>query len=141
MWNTRIELGEDFRHEPAYWYEIGDVVGYESDVVADEHVVFNCYALAYKCMTTNLAVVANPGPFLYLNEGANLGVVSNLAAIEVDEVVDFDIFPQLDIRGNDIDAFFHKNFIPFLSRRHTQTDTDYCRNKYSPQSRREEYFS
>jgi hypothetical protein len=34
LWNTRILLSEDFRHEPAYWREVGETVGYDTDVVA-----------------------------------------------------------------------------------------------------------
>jgi hypothetical protein len=34
IWNARIELFEDFRHEPAYWQMIGDVVGHDTEVVS-----------------------------------------------------------------------------------------------------------
>jgi hypothetical protein len=34
LWNTRILLSEDFRHEPAYWREVGETVGYDTNVVA-----------------------------------------------------------------------------------------------------------
>ena len=34
LWNTRIELFEDYRHEPVYWESIGEVVGYDRAVVA-----------------------------------------------------------------------------------------------------------
>jgi hypothetical protein len=34
LWNTRIELFEDFRHEPPYWQAIGNVVGTDTEVVA-----------------------------------------------------------------------------------------------------------
>jgi hypothetical protein len=34
MWNARIELFEDFRHEPAYWQEIGEIVGHDTEIVA-----------------------------------------------------------------------------------------------------------
>lgn len=34
LWNTRIEMFEDYRHEPAYWQAVGDVVGHKTKVVA-----------------------------------------------------------------------------------------------------------
>jgi hypothetical protein len=34
MWNVRITLFEDFRHEPAYWQQIGDLVGHDTEIVA-----------------------------------------------------------------------------------------------------------
>jgi hypothetical protein len=34
LWNTRIALFEDFRHEPPYWQTLGEVVGYDVEVVA-----------------------------------------------------------------------------------------------------------
>ena len=34
LWNTRIELFEDYRHEPAYWQAVGQIVGYDTKVVA-----------------------------------------------------------------------------------------------------------
>lgn len=34
LWNTRIELFEDYRHEPNYWQTVGEVIGYDTEVVA-----------------------------------------------------------------------------------------------------------
>jgi len=34
IWNARIELFEDFRHEPAYWQMIGDIVKHDTEVVS-----------------------------------------------------------------------------------------------------------
>jgi 4-amino-4-deoxy-L-arabinose transferase-like glycosyltransferase len=34
LWEIRITLFEDFRHEPAYWEMIGEVVGHDTQVVA-----------------------------------------------------------------------------------------------------------
>lgn len=34
LWNARIELFDDYRHEPAYWQEVGEIVGYDTEVVA-----------------------------------------------------------------------------------------------------------
>jgi hypothetical protein len=34
IWNARIELYEDFRHEPVYWQAIGELVGHDTEIVS-----------------------------------------------------------------------------------------------------------
>jgi hypothetical protein len=54
--------------------------------VSDEHVILNRYTLTYKGVTRNLAVFADAGILLNFNEGANLGLLTDLTAIQVYEL-------------------------------------------------------
>src|SRR3984893_2825961 len=60
----------------------------KSDAVPDKDVVFQGYAFTNKSVTRNLAARADSGVFLDLDKRSNLGLVANLAAIEVDETKD-----------------------------------------------------
>jgi hypothetical protein len=71
-------------------------------------------------MAGDFAVFADRCIFLDFNEGADLGIVTNGAAVEVDEVVNLDTFAKFYIWCD----LFH-NFKSFLSHRLTQTNTDF----------------
>src|SRR5690348_15354130 len=49
-------------------------------------------------MTGDFAATSHARVFLNFHEGANLGLVADFAAIEVDEFREFDTFAELDIR-------------------------------------------
>src|ERR1700730_435279 len=72
----------------------------KSHAVANEDVVLYVYALTDKRMTGNFAAPADAGIFLNLHKCADLGFVSNLASIHVDEFGELDVLSQLYIRGN-----------------------------------------
>ena len=71
--------------------------------MADEYLVFDGYALADESVALDLAVIADGGVFLYLDEGADLGAVADGAAIEIDEIVKLDVFSKDDVWCD----FFH----------------------------------
>ena len=74
---------------------LGVLVVCEHDAVADEDLILNGDALTDKSVALNFAVSADSGVFLYLDEGANLGAVTDGAAVEIDEIVELDIVAQL----------------------------------------------
>ena len=59
--------------------------------MSDENLIFNRDAFADEGMAGYLAVPSDPGVFLYLDKRADLGVIANLAAVEVDELREFDV--------------------------------------------------
>jgi hypothetical protein len=58
----------------------------ERYAVADKDVVFDLYALTDKGMAGDLAAAAYARIFLNLNEGTDFRLVSDLAAIQIDEL-------------------------------------------------------
>jgi hypothetical protein len=70
----------------------------EHNSVADKDLILDGYAFANKGMARNLAPAANLGSFLNLDEGPYLGVIPDLAAIEVRESEYTDAFPELNVR-------------------------------------------
>src|SRR5581483_3054537 len=72
----------------------------ERDAVADEHVVANRHAFANECVARNLAALAHGRVLLDFHERADLGLVSDLTTVEVDESGEPYVFPQLHVRGN-----------------------------------------
>ena len=81
------------------------VVG-EHDAVADEDFVFDGDAFADEGVALDLAVFADGGVFLYFDEGADLGIVADGAAVEVDEVVELDVFAKDNVR-----CYLFHNFV------------------------------
>ena len=75
-------------------YDIVD----ERHAVTDEDVVFDGDAFANKGMAGNLAIAADGGILLDLDECANLGVIADLAAVQVDELGELDVLAQLYVR-------------------------------------------
>ena len=85
---------------------LGVEVVREHDAVADEDLVLDGHALADESVALDLAVPADGDVFLDFDEGADLGAVADGAAVEVDEVVQLDVFAKDDIRSD----FFHVLF-------------------------------
>src|SRR4029077_17051027 len=48
----------------------------------------------------DFAVAADPGVLLDLDKRADLGVIANFAAVQVDELREFDVLAQLDVGSN-----------------------------------------
>jgi hypothetical protein len=71
--------------------------------VPHKHIVFDKDAFTDKGMAGNLAVFTDFGAFLYFHKCADLGVVADVTTIEIDEVIDFDIFAEFDVGS----YFFH----------------------------------
>src|SRR6267143_761260 len=70
---------------------------------SDEAVVLDGHSFADEGVAGNLAVLAEPGILLDFDEGADLGVVADFTAVEVDELRQDDPFAQLDV-GSDADV-------------------------------------
>src|SRR5437763_4147498 len=70
----------------------------ESYVMADEDFVFDSYAFANKCVARNFAVSSHAGALLNFDERSNPRAVTNLAAIEIYEVVNTNIAAELNVR-------------------------------------------
>lgn len=71
--------------------------------MTNEDIIFYCHPLADKGMALDLTVFANLGSFLDFNECTYLALVTNLAPIQVYEVIDYDPFTKFYVRCN----FFH----------------------------------
>ena len=63
----------------------------------NEDIVLDGYAFAYKGMAGDLAVFAYGGVFLDFYKGANLGVIADGAAVEVDEVGELYVMAEFDV--------------------------------------------
>jgi hypothetical protein len=70
------------------------------DMMAYKDLILNGHAFTDKGMTRDLTVLPDPYPFLDLNKSTDLGVITNLTAIEVHKVVDGDVLPELHVWGN-----------------------------------------
>src|SRR5690242_10345233 len=68
--------------------------------MADEDAVFDRDALADERVGRDLHPAADANAFLNFDECADARFVTNLAAVEVDEVKDLDVAPQLDVGGD-----------------------------------------
>jgi hypothetical protein len=66
--------------------------------VADKDFIFNGNALTDKGVALNLAALTDKGVFLDFDEGTDPGAIVYFAAIEVDKVVENDIFAEFHIR-------------------------------------------
>jgi hypothetical protein len=68
--------------------------------VTDEGLILDHDPLAEEAVALDLAVFADGAPFLDLDEGADLGVVPDPAAVEVDEVGEKDVGTEDDAGGD-----------------------------------------
>jgi hypothetical protein len=66
--------------------------------VPDEDFVLDCHAVTDERMARYLAPFADLGILLNLDEGPDFCVITDLAALEVDEFRELHVLPQLDIR-------------------------------------------
>jgi hypothetical protein len=70
----------------------------EHHAMADENVILDRDALANKGVARDFAPLADRCVFLDLNEGADLGLIANLASVEVDELGQSYILTKLYVR-------------------------------------------
>src|SRR5260370_37967684 len=68
--------------------------------MADEGKILDCHSFADESMAGDLAVLAHLYIFLDLDERSNLRIVSNFAAVEIDEFRQHDAFSELYVGGN-----------------------------------------
>jgi len=73
----------------------------ERHVVPDEHFVLDGDAFANEAVAGDLAAPADAGSFLYFDEGADLGLVADRAAVKVSEGVDGYAVSELDVVGDE----------------------------------------
>ena len=66
----------------------------EHHAVTDKNAVLNRHAFADEGVTTNLDPTADLGAFLDFHKRANLRLVANLTAVQIDEGIDLDISAQ-----------------------------------------------
>ena len=69
--------------------------------------VLNDHTLADEGVARDLAVLPDPGVLLDLDKGADLGIVTHLTPVEVDELEDFNVLAKLNIGCNRYK--FHQN--------------------------------
>src|SRR5207249_7253915 len=72
----------------------------EGDAVANEDVVLDRHAFTDEGVARNLAPPADLRILLDLDEGPDLRFVADLAAVQVDELRELDVLPQLDVGRN-----------------------------------------
>jgi hypothetical protein len=75
-----------------------------------KNVVFDDHTFTNECMTRDLATLADNCVLLDLNEGANLGLVSDVAPINIDEARKLYIFAKTHIAAN-ADKLIHKKLL------------------------------
>ena len=68
--------------------------------MADEDLILDRDALTDEGVTRDLASPSDARILLNLDEGTNFCLVSNLAAVQVDELPERDVFSERDIGGN-----------------------------------------
>lgn len=76
----------------------------EEDAVPHEHLVLDRHALAEKRVALDLAPRAHDDVLLDLDEGPDPRLIADPAAVEVNEPVQDDVSPQLDVRGDPIEV-------------------------------------
>ena len=72
----------------------------------DEDIVFDYYAFTDERVTGDLHVSADAGIFLDFDKGPDTAVVSNRAAVEVDECVIGHVAAKLYVRGDTTEFHF-----------------------------------
>ena len=65
-----------------------------------ENVIFDGYAFADERVAGNLTIPADFGPFLNFYKVTDFGVITNGAAVKVDEVVNLDAFAEFYTWGD-----------------------------------------
>src|SRR6476620_5246661 len=78
--------------------------------MADEDFVFDGHSFADKCMRGNFAAPPDASVLLNLDERSDLGLVANLAAVKIYEVVNDDIAPKFDVGRDDTELAGHELF-------------------------------
>ena len=68
--------------------------------MAHEGIILYGYTLADEGVTLNLAVFANFGTFLYLHEWPDFCVVTNLATVQIYEILNADVPTKFHICGD-----------------------------------------
>lgn len=84
-----------------------EVVG-ESNIVADEDLIFQSYTFANKSMTRNFATVPDFDALLDFDKGADFYVVPNFTTIQVDKPMEPNVFTQLDIWSNPLERLLRR---------------------------------
>jgi hypothetical protein len=105
--------------------------------VTDEDIVLYGNALADKRMTLNLTILADSRAFLYLDECSDPRVISDFAAVEIDEVIYFDASTELHIIGNILHRHTLRRNSPFAHQHQNQAvfDTVYrSKDHHAPTS-------
>src|SRR3989449_9344407 len=80
----------------------------ERDTVADEDVVFDRHPFADERVAGNLAALPYLGVLLDFHKGTDLGVVTHLTAVEIDEFRQGDTVAQLHV-GSDAEIIIHSS--------------------------------
>jgi hypothetical protein len=81
----------------------------ENDAMADENLIVDRDAFTDKAMRGNFAVAADARTFLDLDKRADARAVADLTAIEINEVMDFDVAPEFDVRRDYAELSRHEN--------------------------------
>ena len=79
----------------------------EGDIMADEHLILQCDALAQKGMAGNLAALPDFGAPLDLDKRSDLGFVPDLAPVQVHEACDVHRPAQFYVRSNSLKVAGH----------------------------------
>jgi hypothetical protein len=78
----------------------GEAIIGERDIVPDENLIFQRHTFTDECVARNLAAVANLGTLLDFHKGSNLHIIADFTTVKIGEIVNPDIFTQLDVRGD-----------------------------------------
>src|SRR5215471_8935086 len=88
-----------------------DSVVNEGDSMTDKNLVFDGYGFANKRVRRDLAEAPDAGVLLNFDEGADLRAVADLAAVEIDEVMNDYLAPQLNVGRDDAELAGHETGI------------------------------
>ena len=98
-----------------------EVIG-ESNIVADEDLIFQSHTFANKSMTRNFATIPDFDALLDFDERADFYVVSNFATIQVDKPMEPNVFTQLDIWSNPLERLLRRTHrVEFEAARRVRT--------------------
>lgn len=78
------------------------------DPVPDKDLVFNGHAFANETVRRDFTMAAHTRALLNLNERSDAGSVANLAAVQIYEVINFDILPEFYVGRDQAELSGHE---------------------------------
>src|ERR1035437_9011386 len=84
-----------------------EVIG-ESNIVADEDLIFQNHAFANKSVTRNFATIPDFDAFLNFDKCADFYVISNFTTIQIDKPIEPNVSTQLDIWSNPLERLLRR---------------------------------
>src|SRR3990170_8748647 len=101
LYDRRLHFPVAFRLKPAVLVRrTGEGVINKHHAMSDKHVVLDGHSLADEGVTRNLASLPDLGVLLNFNKGTDFGLITDFTAVQIDEVGQLDVCPELHVRRN-----------------------------------------